>query len=123
MQERERRRANVSTISGEAAGEVIAGAAVEPHALAVLAGDDAKAVMLDLVQPRIVVGTTAHEEVVSLTGTAWHAATFVPSGNGRAQAAGRQGCMLLGMSSKMGGRNGGNAAIRPRACAFRPLAS
>ena len=31
--------------------EVIAGTAVEPHPLAVLAGDDAKAIVLDLVQP------------------------------------------------------------------------
>ena len=32
-------------------GEVIAGAAVEPHLRAVLAGDDAEAVMLDFMQP------------------------------------------------------------------------
>src|SRR5262249_5768905 len=35
----------------EAAGEVIAGTAVEPHLRAVLAGNDAEAVMLDLMQP------------------------------------------------------------------------
>ena len=37
----------------EAVREVIAGAAVEPHAVAVLAGDDAEAVVLDLVQPSL----------------------------------------------------------------------
>jgi hypothetical protein len=50
MQERERRRANVSTIKREATGEVIARTAVEPHLRAGLAGNDAEAVMLDLVQ-------------------------------------------------------------------------
>src|SRR5262249_22952678 len=35
----------------EAAGEVIARTAVEPHPLAILAGDDTKAVVLDLMQP------------------------------------------------------------------------
>src|SRR5262245_44391134 len=35
----------------EATSEVIAGTAVEPHLRAILAGNDAKAVMLDLVQP------------------------------------------------------------------------
>jgi hypothetical protein len=35
----------------KAASHVIAGAAVEPHALALLARDDAEAVVLDLVQP------------------------------------------------------------------------
>jgi len=35
----------------EATGEVIARAAVEPHPLAVLAGNDAEAVVLDLMQP------------------------------------------------------------------------
>src|SRR5262245_1510639 len=35
----------------EAASEVIARTAVEPHPLAVLAGNDAKAIVLDLVQP------------------------------------------------------------------------
>ena len=37
----------------EAIGQVVAGAAVEPHAVAVLARDDAEAVVLDLVQPRV----------------------------------------------------------------------
>jgi hypothetical protein len=37
----------------ETVGQVVAGAAVEPHSLAVLAGDDAEAVVLDLVQPRV----------------------------------------------------------------------
>src|SRR5215471_794735 len=35
----------------EAAGEVIAGTAVEPHLRAGFAGDDAEAIMFDLVQP------------------------------------------------------------------------
>src|SRR6516162_10092527 len=35
----------------EATGEVIAGTAVEPHLCAVLAGNDAEAVVLDLMQP------------------------------------------------------------------------
>jgi hypothetical protein len=35
----------------EAAGEVIAGPAVEPHSLTILAGDEAEAVVLDLMQP------------------------------------------------------------------------
>src|SRR5262249_52092708 len=52
MQERERRRASVSTISGKLTGEVIAGAAVEPHLRASLAGNDAEAVMLDFVNPQ-----------------------------------------------------------------------
>jgi hypothetical protein len=34
-------------------GQVVAGAAVEPDAVAVLARDDAEAVVLDLVQPRV----------------------------------------------------------------------
>jgi hypothetical protein len=36
----------------EAVGQVVARSAVEPHAVAVLAGDDAETVVLDLVQPR-----------------------------------------------------------------------
>src|SRR5262249_251684 len=35
----------------EAAGEIVARAAIEPHPLAVLAGNDAEAVVLDFVQP------------------------------------------------------------------------
>jgi hypothetical protein len=35
----------------EATGEIIARTAVEPHSVAVLAGDDPKAIVLDLVQP------------------------------------------------------------------------
>src|SRR5262245_18383202 len=35
----------------EAAGEVVAGPAVEPHPLTILAGNDAEAVVLDLVEP------------------------------------------------------------------------
>ena len=37
----------------EAVGQVVAGAAVQPHALAILARDDAEAVVLDLVHPGI----------------------------------------------------------------------
>ena len=35
----------------EATGEIIARTAVEPHSVAVVAGDDPKAIVLDLVQP------------------------------------------------------------------------
>ena len=35
----------------EATGEVVARTAIEPHPLAVLAGNDAEAIVLDLVQP------------------------------------------------------------------------
>src|SRR5215831_18423881 len=35
----------------EAAGEVIAGPAVEPHPLTILAGDDSESIVLDLMQP------------------------------------------------------------------------
>jgi hypothetical protein len=37
----------------EAMGEIVARTAIEPHSLAILAGDDAEAVMLDLVQPSV----------------------------------------------------------------------
>ena len=37
----------------EPVGQVVAGAAVEANAVAVLAGDDAEAVVFDLVQPRL----------------------------------------------------------------------
>jgi hypothetical protein len=37
----------------EAAREVIAGAAIEPHAVAIPARDDSKSVVLDLVQPQV----------------------------------------------------------------------
>src|SRR5262249_1314220 len=36
----------------KAVGEVIAGTAVEPHALTILAGDDAKSIVLNLMQPQ-----------------------------------------------------------------------
>jgi len=35
----------------EAMGEIVAGTAIEPHLRAILAGNDAEAVVLDLVQP------------------------------------------------------------------------
>jgi hypothetical protein len=43
----------VCGVQREPIGQVIAGEAVEPHAVAVLARDDAEAVVLDLVQPRV----------------------------------------------------------------------
>ena len=52
MQERERRRANVSDDQREAAGEVIAGTAVEPHPLTILAGDHSESIVLNLMQPQ-----------------------------------------------------------------------
>jgi hypothetical protein len=52
MQERERSRATRLDDQREAVGQVVARSAVEPHAVAVLAGDDAETVVLDLVQPR-----------------------------------------------------------------------
>ena len=36
----------------EAASHVIAGAAVEPDAVAILAGDDSESIVLDLMQPQ-----------------------------------------------------------------------
>ena len=51
MQEHERRRTSAATINGKRQ-EVIAGTAVEPHPLTILAGDDTESVMLDLVQPQ-----------------------------------------------------------------------
>jgi hypothetical protein len=36
----------------EAAGQVVAWAAIEPHSIAILPGDDPEAVVLDLVQPK-----------------------------------------------------------------------
>jgi hypothetical protein len=40
----------------EAAREVISGTAIEPHSAVALAGDDAKAIVLDFVQPLIARG-------------------------------------------------------------------
>src|SRR5262249_56285165 len=51
MQERERRRAGASTISGKRRGQFIARTAVEPRLRAILAGKEAEAVVFDLVQP------------------------------------------------------------------------
>src|SRR5437764_8694308 len=58
---RPRRRGYTSASAGgrapddqrEAVGQVVAGAAVEPHALAILARDDAETIVLDLVHPGI----------------------------------------------------------------------
>ena len=52
MRERERSRAERLDDQREAVGQVIAGAAVELHPCAILSGDDAEAVVLDLVQPQ-----------------------------------------------------------------------
>jgi hypothetical protein len=52
MQERELRRANVSTMSGKQRGEVIARPAVEPHAVAVLACNNAEAIVLNPMPPQ-----------------------------------------------------------------------
>jgi hypothetical protein len=49
--ERERRPTSASTMNGKRSIQVIAGSAVESHAVAVLPSDDPKAVVLDLVQP------------------------------------------------------------------------
>ena len=53
MQERERSSRQRLDDEREAVGQVIARPAVEPHPLAVLAGDDPEAVVLDLVQPQL----------------------------------------------------------------------
>src|SRR5262245_4809141 len=79
MQERERRRANVSTISGKRRGEVVARAAVEPHLRASLAGNDAEAVMLDLMQPLAAGG--------QLIGFGWEARRDEPGREGTLQHA------------------------------------
>ena len=36
----------------EAAGEVVAGPAIEPHPLTILAGDDSESIVLNLMQPQ-----------------------------------------------------------------------
>ena len=53
MQECERRRANVSTISGKRRVKVVAGSAVEPHPLTILAGDDSESIVLNLMRQRV----------------------------------------------------------------------
>ena len=53
MQERDAQPGQRLHDQREPVGQVVAGAAVEPDAVAVLAGDDAEAVVLDLVQPRV----------------------------------------------------------------------
>jgi hypothetical protein len=52
MQERERKRANVSTISVEAAGQIVAWTTIEPHSLTILAGNDSESIVLNLMQPQ-----------------------------------------------------------------------
>jgi len=49
----------------EARGEVIAGAAVEPHAVAILACDNPEAIVLDFMQPQVAGG-----QLVGLCGKA-----------------------------------------------------
>ena len=51
MQERETQLGQCLDDEGEAVREVVARAAVEPHARTLLARDDAETVVLDLVQP------------------------------------------------------------------------
>ena len=51
MQEREREPCQRLDDQREATGEIVARTAIEPHSRAVLAGNDAEAVMLDFVQP------------------------------------------------------------------------
>src|SRR5262245_1759246 len=65
MHERERKRANVSTIRGKRGGEIIARTAVEPHLRASFAGNDAEAVVLDFVNPQ-----AAGRQCVGLSGEA-----------------------------------------------------
>jgi hypothetical protein len=52
MQERARRRASASTISGKRSVRSLPGPAIEAHTFADFAGDDAEAIVLDLVQSR-----------------------------------------------------------------------
>ena len=52
MHDRERRPGERLDDQREAASQVIAGAAVEPHAVAILACDDAEAIVLDFMQPQ-----------------------------------------------------------------------
>jgi hypothetical protein len=51
MQERRRKACQRLNDQREAAGEVVARTAIEAHTLAVLAGNDAEAVMFDFMQP------------------------------------------------------------------------
>jgi hypothetical protein len=50
MQERERKRASASAISGKRRVKSLAGTAIEPQLPTALAGDDAEAIVLDLDQ-------------------------------------------------------------------------
>jgi hypothetical protein len=56
MHDRERRPVSASTIKREAASHVIAGAAVEPHAVAILACDNPEAIVLNFMQPQVAGG-------------------------------------------------------------------
>ena len=63
MHDRERRPVSASAISGKR--RVIARAAVEPHAVAILACDDPEAIVLDFMQPQVAGG-----QLVGLCGKA-----------------------------------------------------
>src|SRR6266699_1044039 len=65
MHDRERRPRQRLDDQREAASHVIAGAAVEPHAVVILACDDAKSVVLDFMQPQVAGG-----QLVGLCGKA-----------------------------------------------------
>ena len=79
MQERERRRVNVSTISGKRRVKFISGTAVEPHLRASLAGNDSDSIVLNLMQPqaagrqRVGVGGEARRDEPDRQGTLQHA--------------------------------------------------
>jgi hypothetical protein len=51
IHERERQAGERLDDQREAVGQVVAGAAVEPHSRSVLTGNDTEAIVLDLVQP------------------------------------------------------------------------
>ncbi len=53
MHEREPKPGDCLDDEREAVGQVVAGAAVEPHPLAGLAGNDPEAVVLDFMQPQL----------------------------------------------------------------------
>jgi hypothetical protein len=81
LRDPDRRRASASTISGNPTCEVVAGTAIELHPPVTLAGDDAEAVVLDLVQPLaagrqlIGFGREARRDEPGRQGTLQHAET------------------------------------------------
>ena len=56
MQDREAKAGKSLSDQREAASRVIVGAAVEPHVVAILAGDNPEAIVLDFVQPLVAGG-------------------------------------------------------------------